>query len=129
MAPAAKNSTPGRRKRTDNQYFEPGKRGRKTGLELKDLGERDEHGLEPISGIFSSPHEQDGDKTLTSEDMDMQISGCTQSAWDDEMMGWNTDRRDCRLCARCTSDTLSAKDAAFTTTTTIHTEAYKHWIP
>lgn len=79
MAPAAKNSTPGRRKRTDNQYFEPGKRGRKTGLELRDLGERDEHGLEPISGIFSSPHDQYGDKTLTSEDMDMQNSVYTQS--------------------------------------------------
>ncbi|KAF2159469.1 hypothetical protein M409DRAFT_30090 [Zasmidium cellare ATCC 36951] len=74
MAPAAKNNTPGRRKRTDNQYFEPGKRGRKTGLELKDLGQRDEHGLEPMSGIFSSPHEQNGDKTLTSEDMDVQNS-------------------------------------------------------
>lgn len=80
MAPAAKNSTPGRRKRTDNQYFELGKRGRKTGIQLADTGMRDEHGLEPISGIFSSPYEQNGDKTLTSEDMDLQNSTCTQDA-------------------------------------------------
>ncbi|KAM0713500.1 hypothetical protein Q7P37_010462 [Cladosporium fusiforme] len=29
--------------------------GRKTGITLKDTGVRDEHGLEPVSGIFSSP--------------------------------------------------------------------------
>ncbi|KAJ9632512.1 mitotic fidelity of chromosome transmission- protein [Taxawa tesnikishii (nom. ined.)] len=34
--------------------YEPGAVGRKTGLTLKDTGIRDEHGLEPISGIFSS---------------------------------------------------------------------------
>ena len=28
---------------------------RKTGITLKDTGQRDEHGLEPIDGIFSSP--------------------------------------------------------------------------
>lgn len=28
---------------------------RKTGITLKDSGVRDEHGLEPIDGIFSSP--------------------------------------------------------------------------
>lgn len=28
---------------------------RKTGVTLKDTGIRDEHGLEPIDGIFSSP--------------------------------------------------------------------------
>ena len=28
---------------------------RKTGTTLKDTGVRDEHGLEPIDGIFSSP--------------------------------------------------------------------------
>jgi centromere protein C len=36
-------------------FFEPGKQGRRTGLLLKDSGVRDEHGLEPVSGIFSSP--------------------------------------------------------------------------
>ena len=72
MAPAAKNNTPGRRQRTGNQYFEPGKVGRKTGITLPDTGIRDDHGLEPVSGIFSSPEEQNGEKTLTSEDMELQ---------------------------------------------------------
>ncbi|KAL1306564.1 hypothetical protein AAFC00_005251 [Neodothiora populina] len=36
-------------------YFEPGKQGRRTGITLKDTGVRDEYGLEPVSGIFSSP--------------------------------------------------------------------------
>lgn len=29
--------------------------GSKTGITLKDTGVRDEHGMEPMSGIFSSP--------------------------------------------------------------------------
>ncbi|GAB7327163.1 hypothetical protein MBLNU13_g11074t1 [Cladosporium sp. NU13] len=48
-------NTPGRRGRTGNQYFDVGKVGRKTGIVLIDTGVRDEHGLEPMSGIFSSP--------------------------------------------------------------------------
>lgn len=73
MAPAGKNNTPGRRRRTDNhnQFFDVGKVGRKTGITLKDTGIRDEHGLEPVSGIFSSPA-QNGDRTLTSEGMDVE---------------------------------------------------------
>ncbi|KAJ9622441.1 mitotic fidelity of chromosome transmission- protein [Taxawa tesnikishii (nom. ined.)] len=49
--------TPGRRKNApkENDYFEPGKFGRKTGITLKDTGVRDEYGLEPVDGIFSSP--------------------------------------------------------------------------
>ncbi|KAK5017254.1 Mif2/CENP-C like-domain-containing protein [Cryomyces antarcticus] len=50
MAPA---NTPGRKTR-ENNYFEVGI-GRKTGITLKDTGVRDEHGIEPIDGIFSSP--------------------------------------------------------------------------
>ncbi|TKA46318.1 hypothetical protein B0A49_13774, partial [Cryomyces minteri] len=50
MAPA---NTPGRKTR-ENNYFEVGV-GRKTGITLKDTGVRDEHGIEPIDGIFSSP--------------------------------------------------------------------------
>ncbi|KXT07101.1 hypothetical protein AC578_2388 [Pseudocercospora eumusae] len=72
MAPAAKSTTPGRRKKSDQQYFDVGKVGRKTGITLKDTGIRDEHGLEPVSGIFSSPAEDNGGKTLTSDSMDMQ---------------------------------------------------------
>jgi hypothetical protein len=46
---------------------------RKTGITLQDTGIRDEHGLEPMSGIFSSPgDEQHGERTLTSEGMDLQ---------------------------------------------------------
>ncbi|KAF2206952.1 hypothetical protein CERZMDRAFT_115429 [Cercospora zeae-maydis SCOH1-5] len=76
MAAAAKNATPGRRKKTDQQYFDVGKVGRKTGITLQDTGIRDEHGLEPVSGIFSSPNsaEHNGSRTLTSEGMDVQES-------------------------------------------------------
>lgn len=54
------SATPLRRTRHNNfkeniNFFEPGKQGRRTGLVLKDTGVRDEHGLEPVSGIFSSP--------------------------------------------------------------------------
>ncbi|GAM83667.1 hypothetical protein ANO11243_016550 [Dothideomycetidae sp. 11243] len=53
-------NTPGRRRNAnkENVYFEPGKYGRKTGLTLKDTGVRDEHGFEPVSGIFSSPRDE-----------------------------------------------------------------------
>ncbi|KAI9689468.1 MAG: hypothetical protein M1822_010119 [Bathelium mastoideum] len=51
MAPA---TTP-RGKRRENNYFDVGKQGRKTGITLKDTGIRDVDGLEPIDGIFSSP--------------------------------------------------------------------------
>lgn len=62
---------------------------RKTGITLKDLGERDEHGLEPMDNLFSSPEKptersaqkQNGlkknssakkqDATLSSSDMDI----------------------------------------------------------
>lgn len=76
MAPSSEKNnagTPGRRKKSDNQYFDIGKVGRKTGITLKDTGIRDEHGLEPVSGIFSSPNDTDilGNKTLTDEGMDL----------------------------------------------------------
>ncbi|KAI9695542.1 MAG: hypothetical protein M1820_008555 [Bogoriella megaspora] len=51
MAPA---TTP-RGKKRENNYFNVGKQGRKTGITLKDTGIRDADGLEPIDGIFSSP--------------------------------------------------------------------------
>ncbi|KAA6409955.1 MAG: RmlC-like cupin [Lasallia pustulata] len=46
--------TPRRNGRLDD-YSNIGVAGRKTGVTLKDTGIRDEHGLEPIDGIFSSP--------------------------------------------------------------------------
>ncbi|KAB2573021.1 Centromere protein 3 [Lasiodiplodia theobromae] len=80
MAPAASKSR-------DNQFFNVGVQGRKTGITLKDTGVRDEHGMEPIDGIFSSPEKspeqsppkrsnarQQADRTLTSSDMDVQQS-------------------------------------------------------
>ncbi|KAK3680928.1 mitotic fidelity of chromosome transmission-related protein [Vermiconidia calcicola] len=51
----AKALTPGRPKKAGNQFFDVGKIGRKTGITLEDKGLRDEHGLEPVSHIFSSP--------------------------------------------------------------------------
>lgn len=57
---------------------------RKTGITLEDRGVRDEHGLEPISGIFSSPEKSPPKRaaalrsgTITgSESMDIQESTC-----------------------------------------------------
>ncbi|KAH0400562.1 hypothetical protein KCU89_g5063, partial [Aureobasidium melanogenum] len=60
-AQSAASHTPQRQSRRHNNFkeninfFEPGKQGRRTGLVLKDTGVRDEHGFEPVSGIFSSP--------------------------------------------------------------------------
>jgi centromere protein C len=50
---------------------------RKTGITLADRGVYDEHGLEPISGIFSSPEKSPpkrGDTVTASESMDIQES-------------------------------------------------------
>ncbi|KAI9716544.1 MAG: hypothetical protein M1812_005275 [Candelaria pacifica] len=78
MAPA---DTP-RRKNRESNYLNIGVQGRKTGITLKDTGIRDEHGLEVIDGIFSSPEKPSPKKrgitnntTLTSEeDMDIGLS-------------------------------------------------------
>ncbi|PVI08643.1 hypothetical protein DM02DRAFT_8212 [Periconia macrospinosa] len=43
------------RENRENQFYDVGVQGRKTGITLEDKGVRDEYGLEPISGIFSSP--------------------------------------------------------------------------
>lgn len=50
---------------------------RKTGITLADKGVYDEHGLEPISGIFSSPEKSPpkrGSTVTGSESMDIQES-------------------------------------------------------
>ncbi|RDW95236.1 hypothetical protein BP5796_00999 [Coleophoma crateriformis] len=53
MAPAEAEA---RRKPRDGQYlFDLGVRGRKTGVTVPDTGIRDEHGLEPMDDLFSSP--------------------------------------------------------------------------
>ncbi|KAL9122815.1 MAG: hypothetical protein Q9187_000625 [Circinaria calcarea] len=51
MAP----SKPSGRNKREADYSNIGVAGRKTGVTLKDTGIRDEHGLEPLDGIFSSP--------------------------------------------------------------------------
>ncbi|KAM7187217.1 Kinetochore CENP-C-like protein [Naviculisporaceae sp. PSN 640] len=40
------------------QFHELGVAGRKTGITLKDTGIRDEHGMEPIDALFSSPRKE-----------------------------------------------------------------------
>ncbi|MCJ1405890.1 hypothetical protein MMC11_009120 [Xylographa trunciseda] len=80
MAPSAR--TP-RAKKREADYSNIGVAGRKTGITLKDTGIRDEHGLEPIDGIFSSPEKspvkQNGighDSTIVEEE-DMDIGEST----------------------------------------------------
>ncbi|KAK5108925.1 hypothetical protein LTR62_007727 [Meristemomyces frigidus] len=71
--------TPSRlRQKKQDQYFEPGVVGRKTGLTLPDKGIRDENGLEPIAGIFSPSPKRNADRTLTSSDMHMQESSAPE---------------------------------------------------
>ncbi|KAF2085795.1 hypothetical protein K490DRAFT_58421 [Saccharata proteae CBS 121410] len=83
MAPA---DDAGKKKR-ENQYFDVGVQGRKTGVTLEDRGVRDEHGMELIDGIFSSPEKspakrtaRSDDRTLTSSDMDVQQSSMPEPA-------------------------------------------------
>ncbi|KAF1917991.1 kinetochore CENP-C fungal-like protein [Ampelomyces quisqualis] len=71
MAPQRK------RENRENQFYDVGVQGRKTGITLADRGVYDEHGLEPISGIFSSPERSPpkrGGTVTASESMDIQES-------------------------------------------------------
>ncbi|UNI20187.1 mitotic fidelity of chromosome transmission- protein [Purpureocillium takamizusanense] len=59
-----------------------GKQGRKTGVFLPDDGARDEHGMQPLEAIFSSPrktngahHDDDDQDDSGSEDMELASSG------------------------------------------------------
>lgn len=47
--------TPRAIKQREGNYVNPGVIGRATGLTVAPLGPRDEHGMEPVSGLFSSP--------------------------------------------------------------------------
>ncbi|TAQ91189.1 hypothetical protein B7494_g580 [Chlorociboria aeruginascens] len=82
MAPAG-------RKPTENQFpFDLGHKGRKTGVTLPDTGIRDEYGMEPMEGLFSSPAKpkstritrngtkQNTDTTVSSEE-DMELVDST----------------------------------------------------
>lgn len=72
----------------------------KTGVTLKDSGIRDEHGMQPLEDLFSSPHkptedrdedkgedDEDGgaseDGRADSEDMDITTSTCSQHSHTD----------------------------------------------
>ncbi|KAK8257968.1 kinetochore CENP-C fungal-like protein [Phyllosticta capitalensis] len=83
MAPA---NPPGRKHR-ENEFFRIGEQGRRTGVTLAER-QRDEHGFEDLDGVFSSPEKSPpkrdnataADKTLTSEDMDLQQSSMPEPA-------------------------------------------------
>ncbi|KAL8969193.1 MAG: hypothetical protein Q9197_004470 [Variospora fuerteventurae] len=47
--------TPRAVKQREGNYVNPGVIGRATGITVGDLGPRDEHGMEPTNGLFSSP--------------------------------------------------------------------------
>ena len=53
MAPPSR--TPRGVKKREQNYENPGRVGRATGLTVPELGPRDEHGMEPMKGLFSSP--------------------------------------------------------------------------
>ncbi|KAF2855102.1 hypothetical protein T440DRAFT_486111 [Plenodomus tracheiphilus IPT5] len=71
MAPQRK------RENRENNYYNVGVQGRKTGITLAERGVYDEHGLEALSGIFSSPEKSPPKRSGTvtaSESMDIQES-------------------------------------------------------
>ncbi|KAL6154506.1 mitotic fidelity of chromosome transmission- protein [Exserohilum turcicum] len=68
---------PKKRENRENNYYNVGVQGRKTGITLADKGVYDEHGLEPISGIFSSPERSPpkrSENAAGSESMELQES-------------------------------------------------------
>ncbi|KAL0941057.1 cupin domain-containing protein [Colletotrichum truncatum] len=64
-----------RRETSTGDFHELGVKGRKTGIELPDTGVRDEHGMQPIDGLFSSPEKDGGspgdDATRGEQDMEL----------------------------------------------------------
>lgn len=64
---------PRKRETRENVFYNVGEQGRKTGIRLEDKGVRDEYGMEPVSGIFSSPNSA-GEEVGGSESMDIQES-------------------------------------------------------
>ncbi|KZF20708.1 hypothetical protein L228DRAFT_249500 [Xylona heveae TC161] len=77
MAPSATTN-----KSRENNFFDIGVQGRKTGITLKE-GVRDENGLELIDGIFSSPerstpkHRHGQNNTTISDEADMDLGQST----------------------------------------------------
>ncbi|KAK1912448.1 hypothetical protein P3342_010049 [Pyrenophora teres f. teres] len=74
---------PKKRENRENNFYNIGVQGRKTGITLADKGVYDEHGLEPISGIFSSPERSPpkrGGNATGSESMEIQESSIPELA-------------------------------------------------
>ncbi|KAF6834969.1 cupin domain protein [Colletotrichum plurivorum] len=73
MAPRPSNAR--RRETSTGDFHELGVKGRKTGIELPDTGIRDEHGMQPIDGLFSSPEKDGGspDNDATRGEQDMEL--------------------------------------------------------
>ncbi|GAB1313658.1 mitotic fidelity of chromosome transmission-related protein [Madurella fahalii] len=59
MAPAPRASAAPRRATQAEHIYELGVVGRKTGVTVPDSGVRDEHGMEPLENLFSSPGKSD----------------------------------------------------------------------
>ncbi|EFQ29969.1 cupin domain-containing protein [Colletotrichum graminicola] len=75
MAPP-RQSNVRRRETSTGDFHELGVKGRKTGIELPDTGVRDEHGMQPIDGLFSSPEKDNrspgDDMTRGEQDMELE---------------------------------------------------------
>ncbi|OHE99199.1 cupin [Colletotrichum orchidophilum] len=71
MAPP-RQSNVRRRETSTGDFHELGVKGRKTGIELPDTGVRDEHGMQPIDGLFSSP-EKDNRSASDDGEEDMEL--------------------------------------------------------
>ncbi|KAK1987873.1 cupin domain-containing protein [Colletotrichum cereale] len=75
MAPP-RQSNVRRRETSTGDFHELGVKGRKTGIELPDTGIRDEHGMQPIDGLFSSPEKDNrspgDDMTRGEQDMELE---------------------------------------------------------
>lgn len=73
-------------KQREGNYVNPGVVGRATGITVGDLGPRDEHGMEPTSGLFSSPEKSPPKRngvlqhsTIDEDDETMNIGSSMQS--------------------------------------------------
>ncbi|KAK1765496.1 kinetochore CENP-C fungal-like protein [Phialemonium atrogriseum] len=84
MAPRTTGSR--RTQAQTDRLFELGVQGRKTGVTLRDTGVRDEHGMQPLEDIFSSPektaridtnHAADDDESGDSSGQEMDIENTT----------------------------------------------------
>ncbi|KAF9877686.1 hsp70-like protein [Colletotrichum karsti] len=75
MAPRPSNVR--RRETSTGDFHELGVKGRKTGIELPDTGVRDEHGMQPIEGLFSSPEKDNGSADETTGEQDMELDSDT----------------------------------------------------